>query len=248
MKSINASYKIILPMSIENMLKHIERCGRLCYRSEGNATGDSWKTWASSKVKAGHQSVLEHIGFTVLFTNDRGFTHEIVRHRIASFSQESTRYCNYMNDKFGNEIKVVAIDKAMVFDKTMRSLPPNRIDAILHEWEHAMWNAQESYNKIMEYGATAQFARSVLPNSTCAEIAVTANMREWISSIVPLRSDDPAHPQMREVMIPLLLDLQHICPQLFGHIKVGIIPAWYKFDPSRITIAGEDEKDIAGGY
>jgi len=247
MKSINASYRIILPMSIEDMLKHIERCGRLCYKSEGNITGNSWQTWATNKMNAGHYSVLEHTGFTVIFTNDRGVTHEEVRHRLASYSQESTRYCNYSNDKFGNSIKVISIDRGIGLDKKMQrawesgELTDKDIDSILAEWECAMWDAEKHYFNMLKLGATPQIARSVLPNSVSADIAVTANIREWLTSILPLRTSDGAHPQMREIMIPLTLDLQKICPQLFGQIKIKDIPAWYKFDPNRITIAGGNQ-------
>jgi len=246
MKSENASYKIILPMSIENMLKHIERCGRLCYKSEGSATEDSWKRWAMDKVKIGHLSVLEHTGFTVIFTNDRGITHEEVRQRLASFSQESTRYCNYSGDKFGNQITFIGIDRGIGLDDTMMrkyksgEISESDIDAILAEWEHAMLDAEKHYMKMTELGATPQIARSVLPNSTKADIAITANNREWMDVILPSRTSDKAHPQMREVMIPVLLDMQMICPQLYGHIPVSDVPAWYKFDESRIMVIGDD--------
>ena len=155
---------------------------------------------------------MVHETFSVLFTVDRGVTHELVRMRDCSFAQESTRYCNYANGKFGNEITVIL---PCFFDTGMGS---NSNSLVYKEWESACKNAEASYFKLLEYGAKPQEARDILPTSVKADIVMTTNLAEW-KHIFNLRACDstgPAHPQMKEVMIPLFKEMREKYPFAFG--------------------------------
>lgn len=173
----------------------IEAAGRTCYLSE-SGDGDTTKKFIQRLIARGHESVLEHASVTLRFICDRGVTHELVRHRIASYSQESTRYCNYSLGKFGGEIKVIDLATGFGYD-----LNNPRDMAKYAEWMEAMKDAERHYMKMLELGATAQEARSVLPTSTKTEIVVTMNIREW-RHFVRLRylgTTGAPHPQVREV-------------------------------------------------
>lgn len=207
MKIINAGYELITPIDGNIILKRIEQCGRVCYKSEDLITDDSAKKFCANIIKRGHEAVLEHCSFTVKFIVDRGVSHEIVRHRIASYCQESTRYCNYSKDKFDNEITVI---KPCFWEKG---------SAEFEEWATAMNCAEYSYFRLLKQGATPQEARSVLPNSLKTEVVMTANIREW-RNFFKLRTHPSAHPQMREVAIALLKELQEKIPVLFDDIKI----------------------------
>lgn len=170
--------------------------------------------------------MIEHSSLSVMFTVDRGVTHELVRHRIASFAQESTRYCNYSNDKFGNECNFIDLEPGLLIDTGIRSLNDcgkvdhiNKVSMMLEEWRNAMVDAERHYLRMLELGARPQIARSVLPNSTKSDITITANYREW-RTFFKLRADTPAHPQMREVTIPLLHELQQKIPVIFEDIDL----------------------------
>lgn len=205
MNIINAGYEIMTPINGSEILKHIEKCGRVCYKSEDKITEDSAQIFCKNIIKRGHEAVLEHYSFTVKFIVDRGVSHEIVRHRLASYCQESTRYCNYSKDKFGTEITVI---KPCFLDKE---------DKKYSTWINSMKNAEQSYFKAINEGATPQEARSVLPNSLKTEVVMTANLREW-RHFLKLRTSQYAHPQIREVAIPLLKELQLKIPILFDDI------------------------------
>jgi thymidylate synthase (FAD) len=219
MKIINENYKIETPLNGEEILKHIERCGRTCYKSEDLITEDSAKKMVKMLINRGHESVLEHFSFSVRFINDRGVSHEEVRHRIASFSQESTRYCNYWNDKFDNGITYINIENGIKLDPKMKCYEEKLNSLIMNEWFDACVDAENHYLKMLELGATPQIARSVLNNSTKTEIVITANLREW-RTILKQRTAKVAHPQMRAVMIPLLDELKKIIPVVFDDIEV----------------------------
>jgi len=166
-----------------------------------------------------HEAMLEFGGnITVKFIFDRGVSHELVRHRIASFAQESTRYCNYAADKFENEINVISIQNGLALDKATNKLPLSQITKILDEWLAAVDDAEQHYLNLIELGASPQMARSVLPNSTKTEIIMTANYREW-RNFFRLRTAESAHPQMLEVTIPLLEELKCKLPVIFGDIE-----------------------------
>jgi thymidylate synthase (FAD) len=190
-------------------LNLIELAGRTCYKSEDKITPDSNLKFVKKLVDMGHESVLEHASVTVRIICDRGVSHEIIRHRLASYSQESTRYCDYTK----NQVTFVippwvniepgeyshGIPGILVFDR---------------EWMDAMFNSEDSYKILRAKGWKPEQARSVLPNSLKTEIVITANLREW-RHIFKLRTSDRAHSQMREVMVPLLAEFQEKVSVIF---------------------------------
>jgi thymidylate synthase (FAD) len=157
---------------------------------------------------------LVHHDLSIKFTVDRGISHEFVRHRPASFAQESTRYCNYSIDKFCNNVSFIDLTQGMLLDLAMRDLPPKQLKAIKKEWQNACRDAEKHYMNMIKLGSTAQIARGVLPNSTKTELTITTNLAEW-KHIVDLRAAKDAHPQMREVMVPLAADLKERFPEIF---------------------------------
>lgn len=206
MKVIAPSFEI-MPVNGEEILKSIERAGRTCYKSEDKITADSARKFVAGIVKSGHESVIEHEKITVRIICDRGVTHEIVRHRIASYSQESTRYCNYSADKFGNELTFI------------QPFYWNENQDKMGLWLRSMFFAEKMYMKLIELGATPQEARAVLPNSLKTEIVVSMNLREW-RHFFKVRCSPAAHPQMREVAIPILKKFKEIIPVVFDDIQV----------------------------
>lgn len=190
-----------------DILKKIEKSGRTCYKSEEKITKDSAKEFIRKIIASGHESVIEHEKVTVRLICDRGVTHEIVRHRIASYSQESTRYCNYSKDKFRNEITVIE----PFFWKTDINKEKYAV------WKKSMEDAEKAYFKLLELGASPQEARSVLPNSLKTEIVITMNLREW-RHFFKLRTSPAAHPQMRESTKPLLDEFKKRIPVIFDDI------------------------------
>lgn len=185
----------------EQILKKLERYGRTCYKSEDRITPDSARKFVAMILKNGHESVLEHEKVTVRIICDRGVTHEIVRHRIAAYSQESTRYCNYRS----RGIQVIE-PIFFVGDNNKYQI-----------WMNAMLACEEAYNSLIGAGASAQEARSVLPNSLKTEIVVTYNLREW-RHFFRLRCSKKAHPQMREITVPLLGEFKQRIPVIFDDI------------------------------
>jgi thymidylate synthase (FAD) len=206
MKIIDAKVEIIDKLDGLEMLKKIELIGRTCYKSEDKITDDSCKQFVKNIIARGHESVLEHVNFSVRFTCDRGVSHEIVRHRIASYSQESTRYCNYSKGDFNGEITVI---------KPCFLVPGT---AGYDMWYMACQAAEQYYFSMLNWGCSPQEARAILPNSLKTELVMTANIREW-RHFLKLRTSKAAHPQMREIAIILLNMLIEIVPELFGDIK-----------------------------
>jgi len=207
MKIIQPSFEIMENINGNEILKSIERCGRICYKSEDSITDSSAHGFIGRIIKSGHESVIEHEKVTVKVICDRGVSHEIVRHRIASYSQESTRYCNYSQNKFGRELTLI---KPCFWEVGSTEY------AI---WEQSMQIIEDNYNKLIDEGAKPEEARSILPNSLKTEIVVTMNLREW-RHFFKLRTAPQAHPQMREVAIPLLKHFQEIVPVVFSDIIV----------------------------
>lgn len=203
MKIINASYEIMKLDNGEEILKFIELYGRTCYKSEDKITESSAKEFVKMILKRGHHSVIEHVSMTVRFICDRGVTHELVRHRLVAYSQESTRYCNYSKGKYGSEITVI---KPIFFDESRYEI-----------WYESCQESEDCYLDLIERGSLPQEARSVLPNSLKTEIVTTANLREW-RHIFTLRTSKAAHPQMREIMVPLLKEVQNRVPIIFDDI------------------------------
>lgn len=209
MKIIEPSFEILTPIT-GNELKLIEAAGRTCYKSENNITDESSKKFVAGLIKRGHEAMLEHSFLSIRFICDRGVSHELVRHRLASFAQESTRYCNYNKDKFGNELTFI---KPLFFD-------PNTYDYRM--WENAMEQAEYRYMQLIQNGRTPQEARSVLPNSVKTEVVMSTNYREWrhFFKLRAARATGPAHPQMEELTRPLLEELKKLIPVVFDDIVI----------------------------
>lgn len=206
MKIIDPSATIELPMSGADILRHIERCGRICYKSEGRITENSADDFVRGIIKRGHEAVLEHASFSVKFVCDRGVSHELVRHRLASYCQESTRYCNYSKEGFGSEITVI---KPMFLEKGKQGY---------QMWKRACEAAETAYFDLLDYGCSPQEARAVLPNSLKTEVYMTADLREW-RHFFKLRTGPAAHPQMREVALLALQQAKAAVPVIFDDIK-----------------------------
>lgn len=219
MKIIKAGFQILSPINGMEILKTLEEVGRTCYKSEDKITDDSCVKFVQGIIDRGHEAVIEHYNITVKLTNDRGVSHEEVRHRIASYAQESTRYCNYSKDKFGNEVTYIDIKGGMELDSKVSKLSVEAQSMIYDEWVKACVDAERHYNNMIALGATPQIARSVLNNSTKTEICITMNLREW-RHFFRLRTSAAAHPQIREVAIPLLHEFQRLIPVVFDDIEV----------------------------
>lgn len=205
MKIIKPDVQFITPIDGGTILKRLEQCGRVCYKSEDKITEGSAEKFVAGIIKRGHEAVLEHCPFTVKFICDRGVSHEIVRHRMASYCQESTRYCNYGKGKFGEEITVIAPDALRLNEK-----------AYSH-WRIGCKFAESRYFDMLDAGCTPQEARAVLPTSLKTEVVMTANLREW-RHFLKLRTAPAAHPQMREVALILLDKVHALVPVCFDDI------------------------------
>ena len=203
MKIIESSVELINAPDYKALLTTIEAAGRTCYKSEDKITECSAEKFVAGIIKRGHEAVLEHCSFTVKFICDRGVSHEIVRHRMASYCQESTRYCNYGKGKFGEEITV--IEPCFLNEQTT------------HIWKRACEATETAYFDLLAEGCSPQEARSVLPNSLKTEVVMTANIREW-RHFLKLRCSPAAHPQMREVALILLDKVHWLIPVCFDDI------------------------------
>jgi len=196
-KLINASYEILDDLN-RFILKRIEMAGRTCYKSEANITEDSASKFVRMLINRGHEAMIEHVSFSVKFIVDRGVSHEIVRHRHFSFAQESTRYVNYNK-------------------RDMTFIKPNLPKEAYNFWEDMMCYSKIHYERLIKLGVKPEMARSILPNSLKTEIIVTGNMRQW-RHFLKLRTHNTAHPQIREVAVPLLEELKRKLPELFDDI------------------------------
>lgn len=208
MRVINAGYEIISDLNGAEILKHIERCARVCYKSEDRITDGSAEKMVAALIRSGHEAMLEHYSFTVKFICDRGIANELVRHRIASFAQESSRYCCYAKDKFGKEL---------TFINPCFWEPDSDNYA---RWFHEMDESEKTYLAMIESGATPEQARDILPTSIKTEIVMTANLREF-RHFFKLRAEGVTgkpHPQMLEITIPLLKELKQKIPVVFDDI------------------------------
>ncbi|MBQ6239203.1 MAG: FAD-dependent thymidylate synthase [Firmicutes bacterium] len=206
MRIIEPSVEIMDKLDGKEIIRKIELAGRVCYKSEGRITEGSAEKFIRNLLKRGHESVLEHEKITVRFICDRGVTHEMVRHRIASYSQESSRYCNYSPD--GNQHGIAFIKPCFWTEDQ----PEYKL------WLDAMAACEKAYNDLIAMGAKPEQARDVLPNSLKTEIVMTANLREW-RHFLKLRTAPAAHPQIREVAGMLLKQLHQEIPIVFDDIE-----------------------------
>jgi thymidylate synthase (FAD) len=209
MKIVNAGFEIIDAIDGEEVLKKIEIVARVCYKSEDKITEGSAYRMVQALIARGHEAMLEHFSFSVKFTVDRGVSHEIVRHRVASFAQESTRYCNYGKSGDVSFIKPCYLEyDTPAFDN----------------WAEDMMRAEKAYLRMLDEGLTPQEARAVLPNSLKTEIVMTANIREW-RHFFKLRAvgvTGKPHPQMLEVALPLLEHCKTMIPVVFDDLEVVV--------------------------
>jgi len=208
MKVVEPSHQLIYPTIRGEFISEcalIELAGRTCYKSEERITESSWKEFCSRMVRCRHDAMLEFGSMMVRFVTDRGISHELVRHRLCSFAQESTRYCNYSDDKFNNEVTFI--------QPLGITHNPDNMDYRL--WVGSCEQAEAKYLTLLVQGISPQVARSVLPNCTKTEIVVKANFREW-RHILSERAHNPkAHPDMRRLMIPLYNEVRALCPTIF---------------------------------
>ena len=190
MKIIEPSVELIDDFDAAAIMRKLERAGRVCYKSEGNIKADSAEKFSRGIIKRGHESVIEHATVSFKIICDRGVTHELVRHRLASYSQESSRFCDYSAGKFGGELTFI---KPCFW----------REDDQNHQlWLETMAQLEKNYLALLSVGANPEEARSILPNSLKTEIFVTMNLREW-RHFIRLRTAKAAHPQMREVALKI---------------------------------------------
>lgn len=202
MQIVQAGYEILDPLNGEEILKKIERIARVCYKSEDLIGEGTAERMVRALIKRGHEAMLEHFSFSVKFIVDRGVSHEIVRHRVASFAQESTRYCNY--GKSGN----VAFIRPCFFEEDTPEMD---------NWLDSCMRAESAYLYQLNKGRTPQEARAVLPTSLKTELVMTANLREWrhFFKLRAVGTTGKPHPQMIEVAVPLLKELQERVPVIF---------------------------------
>lgn len=231
-----AGYEIIAPSPLigegrRQLYRTIELAGRTCYKSEDKITDDSAAAFVSSIVKMGHEAMLEHASVSVRFTMDRGLSHEIVRHRMAAFAQESTRWCNYSKGKFENSCTFIDPYDLIRLEQERKLGSVEWTDAeeekatqktrkIMEEWGEACSEAEKHYMRMLELGASPEVARSVLPNSLKTDVIVTANLREWrhIFKMRAVTTYGRPHPQMQMLMHNLLIDFAKAMPEVFADI------------------------------
>lgn len=213
MKIVPQSFEIVDEINGSEILKKLEKIGRIAYKSEDKITDDSCFSFVKGIIKRGHESVLEHVSITVKVIIDRGISHEIVRHRIASYTQESTRYCNYRDNKFGKEISVIS-----PFGTELDALRKGEL-FFFNLWLNNMALAEQTYEAMVDMKLSPQIARSVLPNSLKTELYMTMNLREW-RHFFKLRTAQCAHPQMQELAKMILKEFQKLIPIIFEDLLV----------------------------
>lgn len=219
MKIIKQSWEFLTVPDGEAMLQLIERAGRTCYKSEDRVTPQSSREFCRRMIKSGHHSVIEHPSMTVKIITDRGVTHEIVRHRLASYSQESTRYCDYTDGKFDSQLTFIIpvwcsdLDVGSYDGMDYGATP----DDATNDWLNAMANIEQIYASLRYAGWSPQQARTVLPNSLKTEIVMTCNIREW-RHFFSLRCSKAAHPQMRDLALMMLQGFKRAIPVLFDDV------------------------------
>ena len=208
MKVIKPSFEILTPIDAESIYKQIELAARTCYKSEDKITAESAPKMVKALINRRHLAMIEHASISVKFICDRGVSHEIVRHRVASYAQESTRYCNYSSGQHGNEITVI---EPFFFQEGTPEY---------YVWYEACRAAEQTYNCLIKMGRSPQEARSVLPNSLKTEIVVTMNLREWIHffNLRVLGTTGAPHPQMKEAAFPVLEAFARELPEVFGEM------------------------------
>lgn len=202
MKVVKQSVEVMDSLDGTAILKKLETAGRVCYKSEDRIGEGTAEKFIKAIIDRGHESVLEHVSITVKFIVDRGVSHQLVRHRIASYSQESTRYCNYSKDRFGGS--VVFVQPSFAVEGT------EGYDI----WKKSCEDSEKAYFDLLNLGWTPEQARNVLSHSIKTEVVATMNLRQW-RHFIKLRTDRTAHPQIREVATMLQEQLRREVPIVF---------------------------------
>lgn len=241
MRLISPDIQFMPHMEYASMLLTVCTAVAHCFKMDIPHSQKEREEFIRRRMTSGHLSVIEHVGFTATFTVDRGVSHEMVRHRLASFTQESTRYCNYSKDKFDGQVTfimpefVAAVVPAGVFntleltpnaEKLARlSLVDNNMevrgvdieDHVVFWWLSGLLQAERHYMVLSDLGMDPNYTRGILPNATKTEITWTANMREWrhIFQLRSIGTTGRPHPQMVEVMTPLLNEAVKRFPVFF---------------------------------
>ena len=210
---VKPSFEILTDIEGLGILQRIEQAGRTCYKSEDKITDGSALKFVAKIIASGHHSVIEHANISVKIVCDRGVTHEIVRHRLCAYSQESTRYCNYK----GGVTFVIPPWVDIEEGNYSFASSEQGIERPNWTWYKNMLESERDYKDLLEKDWSPQQARSVLPNSTKTEIVITANIREW-RHILNLRTSKAAHPQMQEIMMPILTEFSRLIPVLFSNL------------------------------
>lgn len=230
MKVIKPYFEEITTLNEEEILKKIETVGRTCYKSENKITKESAANFVKMLIKSGHESMIEHENISVKIICDRGVSHEWVRHRLASYAQESTRYCNYSKNKFDNQLTFIQPcwfreDITGEYKDPFNINTPTSNHKNMNEaefcWFWSMAEIERNYLNLIKLGWKPEQARSILPNSLKTELIVTMNLREW-RHFFNLRTNKAAHPQIREISLALLQHFQSILPIFFNDIEVKI--------------------------
>jgi thymidylate synthase (FAD) len=197
-----------------DLLRKIEAIGRVSHRSEDAQTTDSYDRFIRAVVIGhGDWSITEHASVTVEALVDRGITHEWVRHRLFAYTQESTRFVNYEK-----KVPAAFVEPPGLSDDALHAANGEAIElSSREEWRHAIHTAESAYRRLISRGAPPQIARSVFPNALASKLIVTGNLRAWRHFFV-MRTTKEAHPQMREVSIPLLAEFQVRIPILYDDI------------------------------
>ena len=208
MKIITPSFEFLSEVDGVALLKNIERAKRICYKSESKITPTSYLASVCDLVALGHEAMLEHGSISVIITCDRGVANEIVRHRIASYAQSSTRYCNFSKDKFCNQITVI---KPYYLDE---------FSSAYVEWRDGCEASERAYMELLSLGRSPEEARSVLPLSLMTELVVTMNLREWrhFFKLRACGTSGKPHPQMLEIAVPMLKAFQEKIPVIFDDL------------------------------
>ena len=206
MKIINPGYEIV-HFPNESELR-IEKAARVCYRSGNKIEPGSHKALIEKIIKNNHLSVLEHEVASVLFTVDRSTSHQLVRHRIAAFSQESQRYIKFSDDvtRLGQKELCVICPPSIQKNKNAKS-----------KWEHFQKQAEKNYMELIKSGIKPEDARSVLTNATATVIYTTFNFRQWLHVFNDRALNEKAQWQIRELMQQVLVDFKQLCPAVFNH-------------------------------
>ena len=237
MRIINPSFEFADEINAEQMLDKIEKAYRICYMSEPNGNRNAFIV---NKIKIGHESPLEHASVSVIITTNRGVTHELVRHRIASYSQSSTRYCNFSKDKFGNEITFIRpawVDERVLgeyhygYVKTeLTKTFPKEISELMRadvalpdiEWVDSCNLVEDEYLRMINrHGWTPERARDILNNSVATTIMVTMNLREWrhFFKLRAIGTTGKPHPDMLQITIPMLTAFKEKIPVVFDDLN-----------------------------